>query len=75
MYLVFGGINRARMLHSTGVFYFYLLGCKAMVEKRSGECGLSLGKLRPRRQNSPTLIPSDLRDQLAMSSEADFSFP
>lgn len=46
-----------------------------MFKKRAGKCGLSLGKLRPRRQNSPTLIPSDLRDPLAMSSEAGFSFP
>ena len=46
-----------------------------MLKKRAGECGLSPGKLRTRRQFSPTLIPSDLRDQLAMSSEADFSFP
>lgn len=46
-----------------------------MLKKRAGECGLSRDKLRTRGQNSPTLIPSDLRDYLAMSSEAGFSFP
>lgn len=54
---------------------FYLLGCKPMLKKRAGKCGLSLGKLRTRSQNFPTLIPSDLRDHLAMSSEAGFSLP